>query len=871
MPPRMHTTQKRVAAVLAVLAVLAGVVILSLAPSCGRDPRPASVDRAEGSTLLLDTLPFTELTVPDASRDHPPGEWIGLMGPFKYMGTTRKGMHRWQTDLPVRPRGLFFNKAQPGMAVRATRDQTSLRYDRFGESDMPTWSHDRTTLTVYLKDKGTGPPEGGLEFAWPLAAEREKRLNRAWSGMSNEEFTRATVADGWDNRRGLLLPAPAVAAWEITVPKAAELTFASGLVEPEVQDGPASDGARLVVEVVEGAETTPLHDEPLAVGFADHRVDLSRWAGRKVVLRFRTEPGANSQFDYAFVGSPAVSSRVANPRRVLLVFIDTLRPDHLSYNGYDRPTSPKLDALVERAVSFDNTRSIAPWTLPSARAVLTGRQPEWYGTDRGRTLMSLLRDHGFASAMFSGNVYLSANFDMERDWDFHRVGLWPLAEDVTDEALAWMSANAGRDTLLQVHYMGCHLPYIEPAPYRTMFAGSPVGGLRDEFHLSDVKQAHIDDDADAQDWVKGRYDNNIRYVTDQVGRLLAASGPDDIIVVYADHGEEFWEHRGFEHGHTLFDELLRVPLIIEGPGLDARRVTAPTSLLDVTPTVLDLLGLPATDFDGQSLLALARGDEAAVAAFTARDHAFGRPLYGTERWGLLRGNEKWTTNEGREALYDLGADAAERKNLLKADPDDKGARFRGALAEALQRDVDMGYRLAPTTARGGAAEDAVVRLTVPGGWKHAWVGTDALENSSAEVHVDGDQVTATWHAGYSGVVEVFLVPNLPLAQATPQLQGEATQGDQTFPLAPDPKFGATPGAVRVPLTRAQFRNRSIVLTWATAPAPDPDAGAIKARDPEMNATLGAIGYHDEDIPEPQEPDDARPKAKTKAKAKASAP
>jgi arylsulfatase A-like enzyme len=860
------TTRRSIGAIAAFLLLFAAAASVR----CGGDARPAAVPRADGATLNLDALPFKELTLPDASRDAPPPEWLPLSGPFQYVGTTRKGMHRWQTDLPVRPRGLFFHKAQPGMALRSAGEGHTLRYDRFGESEMPTWAHDRTTLTVFLKDKGTGPPAGGLEFAWPLAGERERRLNRAMSGLSDEEFVRATVADGWDNRRGLLLPAPAVVAWEIAVPKAAEFRFAAGLVAPEVREGAPSDGSRLVAEVVDGADTTPIFEHALAaVGFADHTVDLTRWAGRKVVLRVRTEPGETSRFDYAFLAEPVVASRASNPSRVLLVFIDTLRPDHLSYNGYDRPTSPRLDALVERAVSFDNTRSVAPWTLPSARSVLTGRQPEWYGTERGRTLQAMLRDHGYASAMFSGNVYLSANFDMERDWDFHRVGLWPLAEDVTDEALAWMAAHEGRDWLLQVHYMGCHLPYIEPMPYRTMFAGSPVGGLRDEFHLSDVKQAHIDDDAAAQEWVRGRYDNAIRYVTDQVGRLIDAMGPDDIIVVYSDHGEEFWEHRGFEHGHTLFDELLRVPLVIAAPGLAPRRVTEPTSLLDVTPTVLDLLGLPASDFDGTSLRGLGAGDADAAVAFAARDQAFGRPLYGTERWGVLHGAEKWSINEGREALYDLADDPQERKNLVKADPADSAAPFRDRLAEVLGRDVDLGWRLVPTPPRGGAPQDAVVTLTVPGGWKAAWVGADSLELSSAEVRIDGDDAIATWRAGYGGSVEVFFVPKIPLAEATPQLQGVAVQGDQTFELRPDPKFGATPGAVRIPLARAQFRNRTIALTWGVAPAPDASAGVIKARDPEMNATLAALGYAEPDEEATaSHDDDEKGKAKSKAKAKA---
>ncbi len=832
----------------------------------GDAPRPTPILRAEATSVILTQLAFKELEVPDQSRAERPPEWIPIAGPWKYVGTTRKGMHRWETAVPFRPRGLFFQRAQPGMALRKARTTEHIRYDRFGESNDPMWSHDRTSLTVYLPEKGTGPTDGAFEITYPKANGRENSLNRAMGGQSPEDFVRTTAADGWDHRMGLLLPAPAKVAWELTVPSAGELHFAPGIIEPEVFDGPPSDGARLVVEVEENGATTQVYAADLKLhGFANVDVDLSRWAGQKIVLRMKTEPGVSTQFDYVFLAEPSVTSRVSDPRRVLMIFIDTLRPDHLSYNGYDRPTSPKLDELVERSVSFDNTRSVAPWTLPSERAVLTGRQPEWYSTPKGKTVQATLREHGFVTAEFAGNVYLSANFDMERDWDFHRVGLWPLAEEVTDDALAWMDAHEGRDSLLQVHYMGCHLPYLEPMPYRTMFAGSPVAGLRDEFHLSDVKQARIDDDADAQAWVKGRYDNNIRYVTDQVGRLLTRMGPNDIVVVYADHGEEFWEHRGFEHGHTLFDELLRVPLIVMGPGLTAGRVTTPTSLLDITPTILDLLDLEASGYDGQSLVPLAQGDPAAQTAFAARDLAFGRPLYGTERWGVLHGNEKWTTNEGREALYLVSDDPEEKKNLLKADAADAGAPFRTRLAEALDRDVDLGWRLAPNPAKGPVPDDLVVTLTVPGGFKSAWIGSDSLETASATVEVTGDVATFVWKAGASGSVEGFAVPNLPLAEAMPQLVGQATQGGLSFPLNPDPKFGTSPGAIRVPLARAIFPNRGIGLTWSMNPTPDPEAGTIKARDDEMNGSLNAMGYQDptEDPVEIREE-----KAKSKAKAKA---
>ena len=104
-----------------------------------------------------------------------------------------------------------------------------------------------------------------------------------------------------------------------------------------------------------------------------------------------------------------------------------MRPDHMSMNGYARPTTPRIDAWAEGAVVFDTARSVAPWTLPTARTMVTGRQPEHY--DATETLPERLRREGFATAMLAGNVYLSSNFDMNRDWGLHRVVLKPPAED----------------------------------------------------------------------------------------------------------------------------------------------------------------------------------------------------------------------------------------------------------------------------------------------------------------------------------------------------------------------------------------------------------------------------------------------------------
>ncbi|MFT5460959.1 MAG: arylsulfatase A-like enzyme, partial [Myxococcota bacterium] len=521
----------------------------------------------------------------------------------------------------------------------------------------------------------------------------------------------------------------------------------------------------------------------------------------------------------------------------------------------------RLDALGERAAVFEAAHSVAPWTLPSTRSVLTGRHPEYY--ESTPTLQGQLRQQGWATAMFAGNVYLSANFGMTRDWGIHRVGMWPGAEEVTDDALAWLAQNDGRDAAVLVHYMDPHLPYKEPGSYRHLFAGDSCCGLREEFHLPDVREAKITAEADRQ-YVRDRYDNNIRYATDQLGRIIDVLGDDDGPVVFADHGEEFWDHKGFEHGHTLYEELLHVPLVIKAPGINAVRISQPVSLLDIAPTVLDLLDLPSAGLDGKSLVAVMTGDAAAAEALAGRDLAFGRPLYGHERWGVLTADgKKWTTTGGREALYDLVADPDEQNNTVAKDQREAGTEYRERMAAALGRDVPVSYRLENTMFRGGAPPtDLVVTLTVPGGVRSYWVGDEPLDRSHAVITpVDEEVIEVRWPREHRFTREVYIVPNLPVEEVTHELrirvEDEGVVKDVFVPKSVSPE----PGRYRVPMFKVGLPHRMVKFTWGLAPEKTDDTMDLSGRDSETNAMLEAMGYvarDGDDAPAPPAPSPAAP-------------
>ncbi len=820
--------------------LLLGVLLWA---GCSSRPAPVDAERA-GASFPLASGPFTELDVPTDSRDGRavPSD-IPLASEWRD-GGVEKGVRSWMTHLPVRTRAMFFLRPPEGMVV-LDRDGVELP---FGKGPR-TWSFDATSLTIHQLASAPAPEPDAYRLRYPFSLAREERLNLTSSGLSKEDFVRATVQVGVESRAGLLLPAPGVAAWEVSVPPAAELHFVPVLVRPEVADGPPSDGVDLRVEVERDGAVTALWEQRVSAETGEPvRVNLSAYEGQSIRLRFRSLPGAHSSFDYAFFADPVVVSRKVSPKRVVMVFVDTLRPDHLGLYGYARDTSKPLDRWAENAVVFEQARSVAPWTLPSQRSVITGREPEAYAS--AATLPSRLGPRGWATAMFAGNVYLSANFDMERDWALHRADFFPSAAEQVDRALTFLEQQEGRDALVLVHFMDAHLPYHEPLTYRYRYAAAiPPAALGDRFERTKVVQAKLTEPADRA-YVVDRYDNNVAYIHDQLDRLLRSLGPEDVVVYYSDHGEEFWDHQQFEHGHTLYDELLRVPLVIRAPGVTGTRVDLPVSLLDIAPTVLDILGVPDPSLDGRSLLGVIRGQADALKDLEQRTIAFGRPLYGSERWGALRGTEKYTTGEGSEAVYDLAIDPGERVNRLREEPlaADRG---RTRLAEALGRPVRVGFRVIPGRAPNGAREDLHLEIHVPGGVAAAWVGEDPTRRSAASVQVSGEVVEAVWPKGYSGVREVFFTSNGDPVVVAPQLV--VRSGDAGVELRPDGSALPRPGDERSALIRGRVGTRPVTVGWAVAPLPSNAGAAVDGHDAELQDALKAIGYTFDDAPSPSAP------------------
>lgn len=823
------------------------LIALALIACTGEPAIP--IEEPAGDAIALVHAPLSQLDIPDDNRGGAgPAKELPLRGPWKMVGTTAQGGYRHQMNTPFRSRAMFFMKAQKGMAMRNAMGRT-LPYRRRGPANTPYWNYSADHVTVVTND--ASPPEGFV-FSYPKAAERELALNFAQSReaggpLSKQEFAvGAQVQEGFVSHTGLLLPAPGSASWKITLPQSPVLTMTPGLVRPEYADLPAGDGCTLTVEVEDGTGVHEVYAKALAPGpFALSDVDLSRWAEQEIVLRMRTDPGENPIFDYCFVGDPRIHPKRQNPKRIVMVFVDTLRPDHLSMNGYSRDTTPNLDAFAENATVFENARSVAPWTLPSTRSVVTGRQPEFYG--RSPTLQSLLTREGYATGMIAGNVYLSTNFEMGLDWGHHEVGVFPPANEVTDRALEWLDQHPGQDSLLMVHYMSAHLPYLEPATHRNRYAGdAPAALKKSDFNLGDVRRARLD--SEGRQYIVDRYDNCIHWIDEELQRLLSQIDDNDTLVFFSDHGEEFWEHGGYEHGHTLYDELLRVPLMIKAPGLAAGRVAEPTSLLDITPTVLALAGVEAPEMDGTSLVAAANGDSTARQALAERPQAFGRPLYGLERWGVLDGTKKWSMHTSKEVVYDLATDPEEKKNLARQpgmlEP------LRDKLGTSLGSEVPVGFRFVNLK---GSAKLAALRIKVhlPGGIRAAWLGQDPLNRSqlSLERH-DDNTVTLSWPRG-SFAREAYIIPVQPIEEAAKTLEVTLSQSGVVREIdIPDDL--TLPARLYQRIKTEKIGRGNLEIGWSVAPLPLRGGRDLSATSDEQSDWLIELGYKDKDK-EPAKP------------------
>ncbi|MEO8504745.1 MAG: sulfatase [Acidobacteriota bacterium] len=486
-------------------------------------------------------------------------------------------------------------------------------------------------------------------------------------------------------------------------------------------------------EILEVARAKP--SEPQR--WLDLDVDLGRFAGREIALEFvprgtlppeRWHEPAVAWGPVRLSAPPTASTRP----NVIFVLIDTLRADHLRAYGYSRDTAPNIQRdLVERGTVVDTAYSQASWTLPSVISFMTSREPGElltgslgaYGLPAGiETLAERFARLGYRTGGFYGNPALHAGIGFARGFETFYCppvvldSLRLHADSVTPRAEAWLRAAQDDPFFLYLHLIDPHDPYENPeivgnhSPFETEpYLGKVAGDWIHGIWLGILK---LENPAADAAHIAALYDSEIHYADRYLGQVLAALRPDvlsnTLIVLTADHGEELFDHGGWKHGQSVYQEQIHVPLVVRWDGhvRAGGRLKGTVRLLDLLPTLNAAAGgVEDPQWEGTNLLPALLGQTPVPRQAALSQALSGGPLRMSvvldgkklmlfnRRSPFLPADEQqarlWRIDLARmqrEELYDLAADGHELRNLAKSDP--RAVEERGALiARQLNREL----------------------------------------------------------------------------------------------------------------------------------------------------------------------------------------
>ena len=504
----------------------------------------------------------------------------------------------------------------------------------------------------------------------------------------------------------------------------------------------------------------------LAAGLVLARVRPRRWAWAASVgglLLALGLVGAVRGFALprADESGPDAGAAVTGPN-VIVVLIDTLRADHLSCYGYERPTSPAIDRFATEGVLFERAFSQSTWTKPATASLFTGRYPSQHQaylekarlSDTELLLPEAFDQLGYRTAVFSGNPWITPDYGFDQGVDdfysvyderFARVTLFMMTlkrvsnlidggrsynrvkmlvqgelstterdTRLNQEIDRWLDEHGRRPFFMHVQYMSPHHPYDPPPPFDRFVPDpslEPVTYYPRKSYFFFEEGEEISE-AQRADMV-ARYDGDILFVDAVFDDLIANLRSRDlldrtVVVLTSDHGEEFFDHRNWGHGQSVYNELTHVPLIVRYPERfpAGRRVDAPVMLVDVMPTVLDLAGASTPEgLAGRSLLALVapRGTPEPREAYSELLYRYGQAQ------ALVQGDAKLVRmtkgEQSRTELYALDEDFRERHDLAEQAAARRALEARlaaveswtrehqGAAAAEVEIDAEMANRL----------------------------------------------------------------------------------------------------------------------------------------------------------------------------------
>ena len=449
----------------------------------------------------------------------------------------------------------------------------------------------------------------------------------------------------------LFSPPKSKFTFNLNIPENSVLEFGIGTIRDENSEelikssGNEERGTTFIVSIETKGRKKTIYQKHIPFPTKDEKhffykycVDIPH-AQENVEMSLVTEGGENN---FSFWYNPVLYKKEKSLRNVILISIDTLRADHLGCYGYDRNTSPNIDSLASDSTMFLNTYASSPWTLPSHISLLTSlhgvHHQVYYDREKMDpsilTLADTLRQNYFLCSSFTGGGFVSSVYGFSKGFDTYRDGVGGVFQQNSAELLfravsEWLDKEKNKNFFLFLHTYQTHNPYACPYPYKTMFL------------KEGAKWRHIDlvnylggkpgvfkkvTEGERQNII-GLYDGEIRYTDEKligplIGKLKEMELFDQTMIIFtSDHGEEFYDHMGWGHGHSLYDESLKVPLVIKFPGskFKGKEIGDIVSLVDVMPTILEEMGIDFSDLsiDGRSLSPLIKGKERGDRTFLA--------------------------------------------------------------------------------------------------------------------------------------------------------------------------------------------------------------------------------------------------------------
>jgi arylsulfatase A-like enzyme len=564
-----------------------------------------------------------------------------------------------------------------------------------------------------------GPKPEGVDFI----QSRRAWLAEAWAAGLDPHEVRTDVGKPRRLRDVVRASIPAAPPsrfrFVADVPEDGRLVLAAGI--PDRYHG--ASAVEFVVNVrTRGRERTVLSElvdpanRPADRGWVPLEADLSEHAGRGVEIVLETRGFEESDApDRAFWGTPTITTaRDAGAPLVVVYLVDTLRADHLPVYGYPRDTAPELTRFARDAVVFDQAVAPSSWTRPSVASLFTSLLPRDHGCvlfstplDPGLfTLAERLRGRGYATGAVVVNPGVgtrSMHFD-QGFAHFEVLARERRAGPVVDAALAFLDDRRGQPTFLYLHTMDAHAPYRPPPPFDRRFPPHPEPGREADDRSDYVVPGDL-----AR--IVAQYDGAIAYGDQEFGRFVRALRERGLydratIVFLADHGEELLDHGGWEHGHALYDELVRVPLVVKYPRgrLAGRRGARQVQLVDVLPTILESQRIPVPGgIAGRPL------DESFRAMGPERPALLETTFFGHAAAGARTSEAKYVRRfrpGGGELFFDLRRDPGERRRR-----EAEGSSRGRALKRLVEASLSPGF---PHRVRVEGAADYDLRLRTTG-------------------------------------------------------------------------------------------------------------------------------------------------------------